>query len=115
MTRRFQVEAEQIAQRFDWDRFGSVIDVGGGDGTLLPALLRTYPGLRGQILTGCSRAVVIAALRAGVMCFGGRERTATELAHLAADCGLELRNSGPVADRRTLLEFRTSRVHRRRP
>jgi hypothetical protein len=40
-----------------------------------------------------------------LMCFGGRERTVDELARLAADCGLVLRSSGPVAERRTALEF----------
>jgi len=40
-----------------------------------------------------------------LMCFGGRERTVDELAKLAADCGLMLRGSGPVADGRTALEF----------
>ena len=39
------------------------------------------------------------------MCFGGRERTVDELAAMAAECGLELRGSSPVADGRTALEF----------
>jgi hypothetical protein len=75
-----------------------------------------------RILAGCRRAaaasagavVVIEPLReaAGtamdlfmLMCFGGRERTVDELTKLAADCGLILRNSAPVADGRTALEF----------
>jgi 2,7-dihydroxy-5-methyl-1-naphthoate 7-O-methyltransferase len=40
-----------------------------------------------------------------LMCFGGRERTVDELAGLAADCGLVLHDSGPVAEGRTALEF----------
>jgi hypothetical protein len=40
-----------------------------------------------------------------LMCFGGRERTVDELAKLATDCGLILRNSAPVADGRTAREF----------
>lgn len=40
-----------------------------------------------------------------LMCFGGRERTVDELAELAAECGLVLHGSGPVADGRTALEF----------
>jgi hypothetical protein len=35
-------------QRFDWGRFVEVIDVGGGNGTLLGALLPAHPGLRGH-------------------------------------------------------------------
>lgn len=42
-----------------------------------------------------------------LMCFGGRERTVDELVGLAADSGLELRGSGPVAEGRTALEFVT--------
>jgi hypothetical protein len=48
-----------------------------------------------------------------LMCFGGRERTVDELAGLAADCGLVLRGSGPVADGRTVLEFGVAPAARR--
>ncbi|UOZ03331.1 methyltransferase [Amycolatopsis sp. WQ 127309] len=50
MSRRFRIQAEQIARRFDWSRFGSVIDVGGGDGTLLSAVLHAHRGVRGRVL-----------------------------------------------------------------
>jgi SAM-dependent methyltransferase len=177
---RFQVQAPQIAARFDWGRFSEVIDVGGGDGFVLAAILQAHPDLRGRvldlcptavaaadrfataglddraralsgnffdplpvgadayllcdilhdwdddharrILAGCRRAaapdgsvVVIEPVKGhGVgtaidlfmlMCFAGRERTVDELAALAAECGLELRGSSPVADGRTAMEF----------
>lgn len=180
MNWRFQAQAPQIAERFDWSRFPEIIDVGGGNGVVLAAILHAHPGLRGRvldlpptaaaaterfvaaglddrasavagsffdplpagadayvlsdilhdwdddharkILTGCRQAaapngtvVVIEAVRGlgsgtafdlfMLMCFGGRERTVDELAVLAADCGLVLRGSGPVADGRTALEF----------
>ena len=47
---RFQVQAPQIAQRFDWSRFPEIVDVGGGDGTVLTAILQAHPGLRGRVL-----------------------------------------------------------------
>lgn len=50
MNWRFQVQAPQIAERFDWSRFPEVLDVGGGDGTVLAAILRAHPGLRGRVL-----------------------------------------------------------------
>lgn len=50
MTWRFRVSATQIADRFDWSRFPEVLDVGGGNGTLLAAILRAHPGVRGQVL-----------------------------------------------------------------
>jgi hypothetical protein len=178
MNWRFQVQAAQIAERFDWSRFPEILDVGGGDGMVLAAILQAHPGLRGRvldlpptaaaaakrfaaaglgdrastvagsfldplpagadayllsdilhdwdddhartILTGCRRAaapdgtvvVIESAGAAGtamdlfmLMCFGGRERTVDELVELAAECGLVLRDSGPVADGRTVLEL----------
>jgi hypothetical protein len=180
MNWRFRVQAAQIAERFDWSRFSEILDVGGGDGNVLTAIMHAHPDLRGRvldlsptataaadrfaaaglddragavsgsffdplpagadayllcdilhdwdddhartILTGCRRAaapngtvVVIEPVRgqgAGtamdlfmLMCFGGRERTVDELAGLAADCGLVLHGSGPVAEGRTALEF----------
>ncbi|MFH0244607.1 methyltransferase [Streptomyces sp. HK10] len=42
--------AEDIVAAYDWESLGSVVDVGGGNGTLLTALLRAYPALRGTVL-----------------------------------------------------------------
>ncbi|MEV6876185.1 methyltransferase [Amycolatopsis sp. NPDC051128] len=180
MNWRFRVQAPQIAERFAWSRFPRILDVGGGDGTVLEAILRAHPGVRGEvldlppsaaaaaarfaaagfgdragtvpgsffdplpagadcyvlsdilhdwdddharrILAGCREAaapdgtvVVIEPLRGQgadtaidlfmLMCFGGRERTVGELAGLATGCGLVLRDTTPVAQGRTALEF----------
>ena len=43
-----------------------------------------------------------------LMYFGGRERTVDELARLAADSGLMLYDSSPVAEGRIALEFRAA-------
>jgi len=183
MTWRFRVQAPQIAERFGWRRFPRVLDVGGGNGTLLEAILHAHPEVRGQvldlapsaaaaaarfaaagfgeragtvagsffdplptgadcyvlsdilhdwdddharrILAGCRRAaaphgtvVVIEPVRGQgadtgidlfmLMCFGGRERTAAELIGLATGCGLVLRDTTPVSEGRTALEFVTA-------
>ncbi|MHA6621446.1 methyltransferase [Pseudonocardia sp. DLS-67] len=50
MNWRFQVQAAQIAERFDWSRFSEVLDVGGGDGMVLAAILHAHPDLRGRVL-----------------------------------------------------------------
>jgi SAM-dependent methyltransferase len=50
MSWRFQVQAPQIAQRFDWSRFPEILDVGGGDGNLLTEILRAHPTVRGRVL-----------------------------------------------------------------
>jgi 2,7-dihydroxy-5-methyl-1-naphthoate 7-O-methyltransferase len=50
MNWRFQVQAPQIAERFDWSRFPEIVDVGGGNGTVLAAILHAHPGVRGRVL-----------------------------------------------------------------
>ena len=50
MNWRFRVQAAQIAERFDWGRFSEIVDVGGGDGMVLAAILHTHPGVRGQVV-----------------------------------------------------------------
>ncbi|TKK86554.1 methyltransferase [Herbidospora galbida] len=40
----------EVAAAYDWAALGEVVDVGGGDGTLLIALLRAHPGLRGTVV-----------------------------------------------------------------
>lgn len=50
MNWRYQIQAPQIAERFDWGRFTEILDVGGGDGTLLEAILLVHPGVRGRVV-----------------------------------------------------------------
>ena len=42
-------EAESLLDAYDWARFASITDVGGGDGALLNLLLAAHPGLRGTL------------------------------------------------------------------
>ncbi|NUS43943.1 MAG: methyltransferase [Mycobacteriaceae bacterium] len=39
-----------VGGSYDWGSLGSIVDVGGGNGTLLTALLRRYPLLRGTVV-----------------------------------------------------------------
>ncbi|MFH8405828.1 methyltransferase [Streptomyces sp. NPDC018019] len=41
--------AEAVVSAFGWGALGRVVDVGGGNGTLLAALLTAYPGMRGTV------------------------------------------------------------------
>jgi 2,7-dihydroxy-5-methyl-1-naphthoate 7-O-methyltransferase len=50
MTWRFQRQAPQIAAGYDWNRFGRILDVGGGNGTLLQAILTAHPTVHGEVL-----------------------------------------------------------------
>jgi hypothetical protein len=50
LARGVDRRAREVAQAYDWAALGDVVDVGGGDGTLLVALLRAHPTLRGTVL-----------------------------------------------------------------
>lgn len=50
MNWRFRTQARQIAERFDWSRFANILDVGGGDGTLLTEILRRHQNVQGRVL-----------------------------------------------------------------
>ncbi len=50
MAHRLRAEAPQVAAGHDWRRFATVVDVGGGPGTLLAAILAAHPGTRGQLV-----------------------------------------------------------------
>ncbi|KAF4408814.1 MULTISPECIES: methyltransferase [Streptomyces] len=41
--------AQLVATAYDWGRTGHLVDVGGGSGALLGAVLRAHPGLRGTV------------------------------------------------------------------
>lgn len=43
-------DAPDVVGAYDWGPLGHVVDVGGGDGTLLIAMLRAHPGLRGTVV-----------------------------------------------------------------
>ena len=43
-------DASAIVAAYDWGSLGYVVDVGGGNGALLTAMLREYPTLRGTVL-----------------------------------------------------------------
>src|SRR5207237_772048 len=49
MTAISALSAAAIAGAYDFGRWGTVTDVGGGNGLLLAEILRAYPGLRGVL------------------------------------------------------------------
>ncbi|GAA0912229.1 methyltransferase [Streptomyces thermoalcalitolerans] len=50
MARGMERRIHEIAKAYDWGSLGTVVDVGGGNGTLLAGLLHAHPGLRGTVL-----------------------------------------------------------------
>ncbi|MFI9205994.1 methyltransferase [Streptomyces sp. NPDC053048] len=49
MSQATKLAADVIPHHYDFGRFSTVVDVGGGDGTLLSAILRAHPGPRGIV------------------------------------------------------------------
>ncbi|GAA0952999.1 methyltransferase [Kribbella koreensis] len=50
MAERARAEGPALAEVLDWSRFKHVVDVGGGTGAQLIALLTTFPDLRGTLV-----------------------------------------------------------------
>ncbi|MFC7344374.1 methyltransferase [Saccharopolyspora griseoalba] len=61
MNWRFREHAPRIARGFDRGRFAEILDVGGGDGTLLAEILRAHPGVRGRVLDVAATTAAAAA------------------------------------------------------
>ncbi|MFD6156079.1 methyltransferase [Nocardia sp. NPDC060256] len=50
MTNRFREQLPRIVAGFDWSRFSTVVDVGGGQGGVLAAILAAHPGMHGHLV-----------------------------------------------------------------
>jgi SAM-dependent methyltransferase len=85
---RQAAEAPSVAAAYDWSALGEVVDVGGGDGSLLIALLRAHPTLRGTVLDLASPAATAArALAAAGLADRGRAQTGSFFEPLPAGAG----------------------------
>ena len=49
MAARTSEHLEVIVQSYDWTSFGTIVDIGGADGMLLSAILKTAPSARGIV------------------------------------------------------------------
>ncbi|GAB3155525.1 hypothetical protein GCM10027258_60650 [Amycolatopsis stemonae] len=50
MEHRLRAEIPQLAAGYGWGRFATLVDVGGGTGGLLAAILGAHPGMRGRLV-----------------------------------------------------------------
>jgi hypothetical protein len=50
MTSRFRAEIPRVVGGVEWARFGSLVDVGGGRGELLAAILEANPNMRATLI-----------------------------------------------------------------
>lgn len=50
MTHRIREQIPQIVAGFDWSRFSTIVDVGGGHGGVLAAILATHPRMHGHLV-----------------------------------------------------------------
>jgi 2,7-dihydroxy-5-methyl-1-naphthoate 7-O-methyltransferase len=88
MGRQAGAEAPSVAAAYDWSALGEVVDVGGGDGSLLIALLRAHPALRGTVLDLASpAATAAAALAAAGLSDRGRAQAGSFFEPLPAGAG----------------------------
>ncbi|NKE61792.1 methyltransferase [Lentzea sp. PSKA42] len=67
MTWRIREEVPAFVDAIDWSRFPAIVDVGGGPGDLLTAVLRAHPGVRGHLVD-----LEVAPARANFSEFGDR-------------------------------------------
>jgi len=69
MTQRFRQQIPQIVAGYDWARFCTIVDVGGGNGTVLAAILAAHPRIRGHLVdlepTAAEASRIFGALRLG--------------------------------------------------
>ena len=50
MNHRIRAQLPRLVAGFDWSRFGTIVDVGGGRGTVLAAILAAHPSMRGHLV-----------------------------------------------------------------
>lgn len=50
MTDRMRNWIPQVVRNYDWSRFSTLVDVGGGHGSLLAAILTANPAMRGHLV-----------------------------------------------------------------
>lgn len=50
MTHRIREQLPEIVAGFDWSRFPTIVDVGGGQGSVLAAILATHPRMYGHLV-----------------------------------------------------------------
>lgn len=85
---RQENDAPSVAAAYDWSQLGEVIDVGGGNGSLLIALLRAHPRLRGTVLDlAAPAATATQALAAAGLHDRGRAQTGSFFEPLPAGAG----------------------------
>jgi 2,7-dihydroxy-5-methyl-1-naphthoate 7-O-methyltransferase len=81
-------EAPAVAAAYDWSSLGEVVDVGGGSGSLLIALLRAHPTLRGTVLDlQAPTAAATRALEAAGLDDRGRAQTGSFFESLPGGAG----------------------------
>jgi hypothetical protein len=98
-----------IVDGYDFGRFGTIVDVGGGRGLLLSAILSRYPSVRGVLFdqpgvvarTACSDLTMLVVA-------GGQERTTDEYRTLLSGAGFDLTRTVPTASDFFVLEAQPS-------
>ncbi|MGN9809485.1 methyltransferase [Micromonospora sp. BQ11] len=114
MSEESRIAAAQVAAGYDFSAVRTVVDVGGGDGTLLAAILTRHPHLRGTVFDSASGvAGAPDVLRAAGLAERGEVRAGDFFAEIPGDADLYIVKSvfqdWNDDDSRTIL--RTCRAH----
>jgi hypothetical protein len=70
-------EAPDVVPKYDWGGLGSVLDLGGGDASLLRVLLEAYPQLRGAVLELPGPTALAAGIALRTASLAGRSEVIT--------------------------------------
>jgi hypothetical protein len=74
MNAQIAEEAPGVAQAYDWSSLSHLFDLGGGDGTLLAAILTAHPALTGILLAFLRRCAQALSDDDQVLVAEGRHR-----------------------------------------
>jgi O-methyltransferase domain len=94
MTGRAEDEAGHVVAAYDFGGLGRLVDVGGGYGILLGAILQSAPDLRAVLV---DQPAVIRMDLYMLVLLGARERTEAQFRRLLAETGFAVRRVVPTA------------------
>ena len=94
MAGRAEDEAGHVVAAYDFGGLGRLVDVGGGYGILLGAILQSAPDLRAVLV---DQPAVIRMDLYMLVLLGARERTEAQFRRLLAGTGFEVRRVVPTA------------------
>src|ERR1051326_4447925 len=108
MTSLSGTENPAIASAYSFSKIGTLVDVGGGHGSLLATILRANPKLHGVLVDNVippgNDPSWGKLLDIQMLIIGGRERTKKEFAAIFAEAGLKMKRVVPTRSAVSIVE-----------